>query len=312
MIIVDQVSKKFGPITALDNISLTVARGQVLGLLGQNGAGKSTLLNILSGYLPVTSGRVFINSANMMINPMKGKSSIGYLPETPPLYPEMTVKEYLRFCCNLKDVHKSDQAEHIDEIFELTGLKDMRNRLIANLSKGYRQRTGLAQALCGSPELLLLDEPTSGFDPSQVVEFRKTISSLSKRHTIVFSSHILSEVQSICQRVIILHQGRLVLDHSMEDSSSKDRRFYLKVAMEKEKLLPAIRSLPSVTRIKALTDQAEYCEMNVFSKPEGTFERELFSLLSGLQAPILELSLLKDSLEDVFMRITAANNSGGN
>lgn len=312
MIIVDQVSKKFGPITALDNISLTVTRGQVLGLLGQNGAGKSTLLNILSGYLPVTSGRVFINSADMMINPMKGKSSIGYLPETPPLYPEMTVKEYLRFCCNLKGVHKSDQAEHIDEIFELTGLKDMRNRLIANLSKGYRQRTGLAQALCGSPELLLLDEPTSGFDPSQVVEFRKTISSLSKRHTIVFSSHILSEVQSICQRVIILHQGRLVLDHSMEDGSSKDRRFHLKVAMEKEKLLPAIRSLPSVTRIKALTDQTEYCEMNVFTKPEGAFERELFSLLSGLQAPILELSLLKDSLEDVFMRITAANNSGGN
>lgn len=306
MIVIDQVSKKFGPITALDKVSLTVSKGQVLGLLGQNGAGKSTLLNILSGYLPATSGRVLINEHDMLLSPMKAKAAIGYLPETPPVYPEMTVKEYLRFCCDLKGVLKPDQAEHIDEISELAGLKDMQSRLIANLSKGYRQRTGLAQALCGSPDILLLDEPTSGFDPSQVVEFRNTIHSLSQRHTIIFSSHILSEVQSICQRIVVLHQGRLVLDRELSGNDAKGRRFHLRVAMDKEKLLPAIRSLPSVIRVRLLPGQGTGCEMNVFTKQDLSFEHELFSLLSGLQAPILELSPLTDSIEDVFMRITAS------
>ena len=311
MIVIDQVSKKFGPITALDTVSLTVSKGQVLGLLGQNGAGKSTLLNILSGYLPASSGRVLINESDMLLSPMKAKASIGYLPETPPVYPEMTVKEYLRFCCNLKGVLKSDQAEHIDEISELTGLKDIQSRLIANLSKGYRQRTGLAQALCGGPELLLLDEPTSGFDPSQVVEFRNTIQALSRKHTIIFSSHILSEVQSICQRIVVLHQGRLVLDHDLSGNDAKDKRFHLCVAADKEKLIPAIRSLPSVTRVKLLPVQGDSCAMNVFTKRDLPFEHELFSLLSGLQAPILELSPMKDSIEEVFMRITSSKNGTG-
>ena len=182
----------------------------------------------------------------------------------------------------------------------------MQSRLIANLSKGYRQRTGLAQALCGGPELLLLDEPTSGFDPSQVVEFRNTIQALSRKHTIIFSSHILSEVQSICQRIVVLHQGRLVLDHDLSDNDAKDRRFQLRVAMDKEKLLPAIRSLPSVTRVKLLPVQGEGCAMSVFTKRDLPFEHELFNLLSGLQAPILELSLMKDSIEEVFMRITSS------
>ena len=311
MIVIDQVSKKFGPITALDTVSLTVSKGQVLGLLGQNGAGKSTLLNILSGYLPASSGRVLINESDMLLSPIKAKASIGYLPETPPVYPEMTVKEYLRFCCGLKGVLKADQAEHIDEITEITGLKDMQSRLIGNLSKGYRQRTGLAQALCGGPELLLLDEPTSGFDPSQVVEFRNTIHSLSRKHTIIFSSHILSEVQSICQRIVVLHQGRLVLDHDLSGNDSKDKRFHLRVAADKEKLIPAIRSLPSVTRVKLLPVQGDSCAMNVFTKRDLPFENELFSLLSGLQAPILELSPMKDSIEEVFMRITSSKNGTG-
>lgn len=311
MVSVDRVSKKFGPLTALNDISFSVHKGQVLGLLGQNGAGKSTLLNILSGYFPPSHGLVLINGNNMLAEPLKAKSSIGYLPEIPPLYPEMTVREYLRFCCSLKGVHKSDQAEHIDEICELAGLKDMQNRLIANLSKGFKQRTGLAQALCAGPELLLLDEPTSGFDPSQVVEFRSTIHSLSKKHTIIFSSHVLSEVQSICHRIIVLHGGKLILDRDLDVKESGKKRFYLSVAFEKAALLPAIRSLPSVIRVKTVSNRGDICDMNVFVKTDSGFERELFSLLSGLQAPILELRPMEDSVEDVFMRITSSKFNSG-
>lgn len=310
MIVAEKITKKFGPIVALDDVSLSVSKGQILGLLGQNGAGKSTLLNILSGYLPPSSGRILINDSDMLLNPIQAKASIGYLPETPPLYPEMSVLEYLRFCCDLKGVNKKDQAEHIDEIMEITGLSSMQHRLIANLSKGYRQRTGLAQALCAGPELLLLDEPTSGFDPSQVVEFRKTIQSLSERHTIIFSSHILSEVQSICHRIVVLHQGRLVLDRDLDSGHSKDRRFYLRVAMEKDTLLPAIRSLPSVMRVKVLSSHDGVCDMHVYAGPDSLFEKELFVLLSGLQAPILELSPLQDSIEEVFMQITSSKLRG--
>lgn len=311
MITVERVSKKFGPITALDDISLSVFKGQVLGLLGQNGAGKTTLLNILAGYFPPTSGKVLIKDNNMMTDPLKAKSCVGYLPEVPPLYPEMTVREYLRFCCDLKGVHKSDQAEHIDEICEITGLKDMQNRLIANLSKGYKQRTGLAQALCAGPKLLMLDEPTSGFDPSQVVEFRNMIHTLAKKHTIVFSSHVLSEVQFICQRIIILHRGRLVLDRDLTRTGSSNRRFYLRAAIEESVLLPALQSLPSVIRVKALSGQAQTCSIDLHVKPDAPFEKELFSLLSGLQAPILELRPLEDSLEDMFVRITSSKNNMG-
>lgn len=306
MILADHVSKKFGTTLALKDITFSVEQGQVVGLLGQNGAGKSTLLNILSGYLPTTSGRVLLSGHDMLTNPLKAKASLGYLPENPPLYPEMTVFEYLKFCCNLKRVEKKDQKEHIEEILETTGLNQMRNRLIGNLSKGYRQRTGLAQALCGTPQILLLDEPTSGFDPTQVVEFRKTISSLSKKHTIIFSSHILSEVQSVCQRILILHQGRLVLDTDISHPSEKEKVFFLRIASGSGKILPAIRTLSSVRRAKLLSDEENCCAMQITSTPEMSFEKELFALLSGLQTPILELTPLHDRVEDVFMRFTAS------
>lgn len=306
MILVDRVSKRFGPIWALEDVSFEVRQSQVVGLLGQNGAGKSTLLNILSGYLPATAGSVSIDGHSILTEPMLAKSAIGYLPEIPPLYPEMTVEVYLHFCCALKRVRPSQRKEHVDEIIEVIGLQEVRRRLIANLSKGYRQRTGLAQALCGAPRLLLLDEPTSGFDPAQVVEFRKTIRDLSRKHTIIFSSHILSEVQSVCERILILHQGRLVLDRDLCGAENQERAFHVLIAMGSDRILPAVRSLSSVKRVKKLSSDANLTELHVTVKQGSDFQRELFALLSGLQAPILELSPLQDRVEDVFLRFTAS------
>ncbi len=306
MISVDRVSKRFGPIRALEDVSFEIRQGQVVGLLGQNGAGKSTLLNIMSGYLPATAGSVSIDGHSILTEPMPAKSSIGYLPEIPPLYPEMTVEEYLHFCCALKRVQPSQRKEHADEIIEVTGLQEVRRRLIANLSKGYRQRTGLAQALCGAPRLLLLDEPTSGFDPAQVVEFRKTIRDLSRKHTIIFSSHILSEVQSVCERILILHQGRLVLDRDLCGAENQERAFHVLIAMGSDRVLPAVRSLSSVKRVKKLASDANLTELHITVKQDSDFQRELFALLSGLQAPILELSPLQDRVEDVFLKFTAS------
>lgn len=305
-VLADQVTKRFGRLNALQDVSFSVPKGQVLGLLGQNGAGKSTLLNMLSGYLPPTRGNIRINDTDMLLSPLKAKENIGYLPENPPLYPEMTVSGYLLFCSRLKGVVKADRAKHIDEIIQMTGLTAVAGRLIAHLSRGYRQRVGLAQALCGHPEVLLLDEPTAGFDPAQVVEFRGIIDSLAQRHTIIFSSHILSEVQAICQRVLILHQGRLVFDQAEQQAEPQPvRRFQLRVGMRKEQLLPALRGLPSVTRVKMTSGGSESAEALVETPDGFPFERELLNLLSGLQAPILSLTPLQDDLEDIFMRITS-------
>lgn len=305
-VLADQVTKRFGRLTALQDVSFSVPKGQVLGLLGQNGAGKSTLLNMLSGYLPPTRGNIRINDTDMLLSPLKAKENIGYLPEIPPLYPEMTVSGYLLFCSRLKGVVKADRAKHIDEIIQMTGLTAVASRLIAHLSRGYRQRVGLAQALCGHPEVLLLDEPTAGFDPAQVVEFRSIIDSLAQRHTIIFSSHILGEVQAICQRVLILHQGRLVFDQAEQQAEPQPvRRFQLRVGMRKEQLLPALRGLPSVARVKMTSGGSESAEALVETPTGSPFERELLNLLSGLQAPILSLTPLQDDLEDIFMRITS-------
>lgn len=304
MVEVINVSKTYGNITALENLNLSVPKGQVLGLLGQNGAGKSTLLNILAGCIPATNGRVIIGSSDFLKDPLKAKSFIGFLPEHPPVYPEMTVFEYLLFCSELKGVVKKDRREHIHEIIELTGLKSVESRLISNLSKGYQQRTGLAQALCGTPDVLLLDEPSSGFDPSQLVEFRKLIKSLSKLHTIILSSHLISEVQSFCDRIIILHQGRMVYDH-IQDEQSAQNQFYVRIMGKPDQILPALRGLPSVIKVKPMFND-EVFEANIHSKSNMSFETELFCLLSGMGTPIMELRLVEDNLENIFVSITSS------
>ena len=239
-----------------------------------------------------------------MTDPLKAKSFVGFLPEHPPIYPEMTVREYLFFCSELKGVVKKDRRDHIHEIIELTGLKLVEYRLIASLSKGYQQRTGLAQALCGTPDVLLLDEPSSGFDPAQLVEFRKLIKSLSKLHTIILSSHLISEVQSFCDRIIILHHGKMVYDHTRGDQSAQNQ-FYVRIMGKPDQILPALRSLPSVIKVKPLINH-EVFEANVQSKPDMSFETELFCLLSGMGTPIMELRLVQDNLENIFVSITSS------
>ena len=303
MLAIEKISKNYGNIIALNNVTLSVPSGQVLGLLGLNGAGKTTLLNILSGYTLATKGNISINSISMLENPVKAKSQLGFLPEHPPLYSEMSVHEYLIFCSKLKGVIHQDRSEHIEELLIMTGLKPVENRIIGHLSKGYQQRTGLAQALCGSPDVLLLDEPSSGFDPGQMIEFRGIVQSLSKSHTIILSSHILSEVDSICERIVILHHGEIAYDH-LNDNASKHKQFFVRISGEAGNILPGLRNLPSVIKVKPILRQ-EVIEATIYTQSELCFEKELFQFLSAIGAPILELRPVYDSLEDIFMNITA-------
>ncbi|MBQ2211785.1 MAG: ATP-binding cassette domain-containing protein, partial [Ruminococcus sp.] len=206
MIEVKNLTKRYGDIKALDDISFTVDTGEVLGFLGPNGAGKSTTMNIITGYISSTSGTVTVDGTEILENPRETKRKIGYLPEIPPLYPEMTVRKYLEFMFDLKKV-KLPKKEHIEEIMRLVRITDMADRLIKNLSKGYRQRVGFGQALLGNPPVLILDEPTVGLDPKQIIEIRKLIRSLGKKHTVIFSSHVLSEISATCDRIIVISEG---------------------------------------------------------------------------------------------------------
>ncbi len=305
MIKVEAISKRYGSLWALRSVSFQMPQGQVLGLLGRNGAGKSSLLNIMAGCSHPQEGHLLIHGISMQQEPMYAKRQVGFLPETPPLYREMTVVAYLRFCCDLKGVVKSDRERHVKEIAAITGLQQVLGRRIANLSRGFRQRVGLAQALCGAPQVLLLDEPTAGFDPSQSAEFRKLIRALAKKHTIVFSSHILSEVQLACDRVIILHEGILVYDQAKAQGEGKGRQLRLRALISESKLLPALRSLPSVTRVIKQPAPSKGTEVILHGGQDTPLEEELFTLLQGLQAPILLLTPVEESLEDVFLRISS-------
>lgn len=307
MVKVTSVSKRYGTLWALRNVSFEVPAGQVLGLLGRNGAGKSTLLNVLSGCTHPTSGEVSINGSDMLLHPLDAKHSIGFLPEVPPLYDEMTIEAYLRFCIKLKDVVNKQQANHLEEISLLAGLTDVLSRRVGNMSRGYRQRIGLAQALAGTPEVLLLDEPTAGFDPPQAADFRALIRSLSKQHTIILSSHILSEVESVCDRVLILHEGALVYDQEKDRSQSSTRKVRLRALLDENKLLSAIRSLPSAQRVHRQNTPERGAEVIIETAVGSTLEEDVFALLQCLQAPILVLTPLSESLEDIFLRISASS-----
>ena len=218
MIEVKNLTKRYGDLKAVDDISFSVDSGEVLGFLGPNGAGKSTTMNIITGYISSTSGTVTVDGSEILEEPKKTKAKIGYLPEIPPLYPDMTVRKYLEFMFDLKKV-KLPKKEHVDEVMRLVGLSDMGGRIIKNLSKGYRQRVGFAQALIGNPPVLILDEPTVGLDPKQIIEFRKLIRSLGKKHTVIFSSHVLSEVSATCDRVIVISNGKIVADGKTDELS---------------------------------------------------------------------------------------------
>lgn len=313
MVEVTNLTKRYGNITAVDNISFSVEPGVILGFLGPNGAGKSTTMNIITGYISSTSGTVTIDGCDILENPKQAKMKIGYLPEIPPLYIDMTVKKYLEFMFDLKRV-KLPKAEHIDEVMRLVHISDKGDRLIKNLSKGYKQRVGFAQALLGNPPVLILDEPTVGLDPKQIIEIRNLIRGLGKKHTVIFSSHVLSEVSEICDRVLVISKGKIVADAKTGELSatlSNNLKLSLIIEGASAAVIDGLKKIPGVTGVKKLRDfsgnAAKYC---VDYKKDADIRRDVFNAMARLDCPILEMQPGNESLEEMFLRLTKEN--GGN
>lgn len=310
MISLEHVTKKYGHTVALREVSLETEKGKITGLLGRNGAGKTTALNLMTGYLPPTEGRVLVDEMDMLTHPRECKRRIGYLPERPPLYDEMTVRDYLKFVCDLREVLPREKGRHTEEIMGICSLEKVKDRVIGHLSKGYRQRVGIAQALCGNPDVLILDEPTVGLDPGQVVEMRELIRALGREHTIIFSSHILSEVQQLCDTAAVLHEGRLIRFFNLKNTEG-DGRIRLRVSiLGKEKdLLPAIRSIACVQRTETLPSQEQgVTELRIIGKlgdERGRMTDQLFHLLAAMDAPLRQMTPEKDDLEAAFLEATA-------
>lgn len=307
MIEVKNLTKSYGKGKALDDVSFTVNKGEILGFLGPNGAGKSTTMNIITGYISATDGTVTIDGFDNVTNPMECKKAVGYLPEQPPLYMDMTVDEYLNFVCDIKKV-KDDRAAHIGGILKLVGIEDVHGRLIKNLSKGYKQRVGIAQALIGNPEILILDEPTVGLDPKQILEIRNVIKELGKNRTIILSSHILPEISAICERVIIINKGKIVAEDTPENLSKKltnDNKFVIRVAGAKADIESALGSVPGVKSVDSLGQKENGSfDYIIESEKDVDVRAQLFEVLAKRDLPILMVKAVDMSLEDIFLQIT--------
>ena len=293
---------------AVDNLSFRVERGMIYGFLGPNGAGKSTTMNMMTGYIAATSGTVKINGYDILKNPEQAKKSIGYLPELPPVYPDMTVYEYLRFVAELKKVKKNERQAQIEDVMKQTQIEDVKGRLIKNLSKGYKQRVGLAQAIIGYPEVIILDEPTVGLDPKQIIEIRELIRELAKKHTIILSSHILSEVSAVCDHIMIISKGKLVASDTPEGLMTLlkgGRQMKLSVLGEQSKVEELLQSMESVKDFSMQPPRAEgMVSVNIRTEDTEDIRVELFHRLAAADMPIMELSLSEKSLEDVFLELT--------
>lgn len=306
MIEITDIRKSFGDKHAVDGISFTVAEGEIMGFLGPNGAGKSTTLNIITGYLSADSGVVKIDGTDILSDPIKAKKDIGFLPEIPPLYPEMTVEEYLDFVYELKGC-KLPRKQHIKEICEVVKIWDVSGRLIKNLSKGYKQRVGIAQALIGNPKVLIFDEPTIGLDPRQIIEIRNLIKMLGKEHTIILSTHILPEVQAVCDRIVVINKGRIVANEKTEDlinAVDGSRKLVAKIVGQEEEVLKALRALPGVKTADIIgrrdTDSVSYL---LESQERVDIRKPLFYMLSSKGWPLVGLEGVELSLEDIFIRL---------
>lgn len=312
MIEVKNLTKRYGKITALDNISFTVDTGEVLGFLGPNGAGKSTTMNIITGYISSNEGTVTVDGCEILAEPKKTKQKIGYLPEIPPLYVDMTVRKYLEFMFDLKRV-KLPKNEHIDEIMRLVGLTDHGKRLIKNLSKGYRQRVGFAQALLGNPPVIILDEPTVGLDPRQIIEIRKLIKSLGKKHTVIFSSHVLSEISATCDRIIIISGGKIIADAKAEklhEVLSDERRMTLIAEGKSSDISSELNKIPEVIRVKKQAAQGKANEYIIDYKSGEDIRRSVFNAMVRINCPILEMKSGDDSLEELYLKLTDTSKGG--
>lgn len=307
MIEVKNLTKNYGSKKALDNISFTVKDGEILGFLGPNGAGKSTTMNILTGYISASDGMALINGVDILDNPTEAKKDIGYLPEQPPLYLDMTVKEYLNFVYDLKKC-KIPRQSHIEEVCKLVKINDVYDRIIKHLSKGYKQRVGMAQALIGNPKILILDEPTVGLDPKQILDIRNLIKKLGKRHTVILSSHILSEIQAVCDRIVIINKGVIAADDTTENLTlavSEDLRYTARIEGPKEEILKVINGISDVESVSAQSEKEPGAyDYEIEVKENSDIRRELFRRIAERKWCILELKSNKMSLEDIFLKIT--------
>ena len=309
MIEVSQLTKVYGDKRGVDNISFLVKEGEIVGFLGPNGAGKTTTMNIVTGYLSATSGTAKVAGIDVLEDPIGAKKHIGYLPEHPPLYLDMKVSEYLDFVYELKGVGRNKKRrEHLSEICELVGIEQVYGRVIKNLSKGYRQRVGLAQALVGDPDVLILDEPTVGLDPRQIVEIRNVIKELGKKRTVILSTHILPEVEAICERVLVINKGKIIADDAPQNLAANvagEHKLALRVAGPKGAVTQALRSIDGVRAVTSVVDREQgACDFLVESIPTIDIRKPMFSVLSKAGFPILMMRPQDMSLEDIFISLT--------
>jgi len=308
MIEVKNLVKKYGPKFAVNNVSFSVRSGEIIGLLGPNGAGKSTTMNIMTGYLSATSGSVTIAGHDILDNPKEAKKHIGYLPEIPPLYTDMTVMEYLDFVYDLKGVKEKKKSKHLNEILETVKISQVKDRVIANLSKGYKQRVGLAQALVGSPEVLILDEPTVGLDPMQIIEIRSVIKKLSKNHTVILSSHILQEIQAICDRVVIINGGKVAAidtPKNLANAISNENKFMLRIVGSERSILDVLQKVEGIKNIKSLgRKEKDSIDFIIETAPNVEVRAEIFTAMAKENMPILSMQTVDMSLEDIFIEVT--------
>lgn len=310
MIEVTNLTKRYGSHVAVNHLSFRVEKGQIYGFLGPNGAGKSTTMNILTGYLAPTEGTVTIGGTDIQKEPEEAKKKIGYLPEIPPLYTEMTVEEYLKFAAELKKLPRAERKEQVEQVMEMTQITDMRGRLIRNLSKGYRQRVGLAQAILGNPEVIILDEPSVGLDPKQIIEIRDLIRKLGENHTVILSSHILSEVSAVCDHIMIISHGQLVASDSPEGLQklmSGTPELLLTVKGDYEAVKDALAGAADVDIVENLGETEEHCvKIRITAKKNADIRENVFYVLAEAKLPILEMHKEQKSLEDIFLELTSS------
>ncbi|MBR1649726.1 MAG: ATP-binding cassette domain-containing protein [Lachnospiraceae bacterium] len=311
MIEVKNLTKKYGNHTAVDGLSFRIEKGRIYGFLGPNGAGKSTTMNIITGYVAASDGDVLIDGVDILKEPEKAKAMIGYLPELPPLYADMTVKEYLDFVAELKKVESSSRKEAVEKVMEQTNITDMSRRLIRNLSKGYKQRVGMAQAILGNPEVLIFDEPSVGLDPRQIIEVRDLIKELGKEHTVILSSHILSEVSAVCDHILILSGGKLVADGSPEELSAMmgdAGGIEITVIGSGETALDIIKQMPQVLSAAfSGQDESGNAKILVSAKDGADVREELSFKLSENRIAVIGMEKKERSLEDIFLELTESN-----
>ena len=307
MIEVQHLTKRYGPFTAVDDVSFKAERGEILGFLGPNGAGKTTTMRVLTGYMPPTEGKAIVAGYDVLEQPIEAKRRTGYLPETPPLYPDMTVADYLAFCSRIKGVPRSERASRVRSVMERTRIADVAGKHCGKLSKGYRQRVGLAQALLHNPEVLILDEPTAGLDPKQIIETRRLIKELGGDHTVILSTHILPEVSQTCHRIVIINKGRVVAVDTPDNLTARLRgseTMYVQVDGMGSDAATALSSVPGVTRVSVSDTRETVAGYEVESESGRDVRRELAATVVGRGWGLLELRPMRMSLEEIFLQVT--------